>query len=296
MSNKLYKMGYFKIMTIYLLSSIGYIFSDIEKCTEPIKHYKELGCHPAVEEGRHCPTRYLCPNLTQFEEDRCHYREKEYYATQRLTDDKTADQCVTRCTCSDAVTPRAFKCKEINCPHTNGEVDPTKCVGQYNFGKCCPEKYLCDEAEIEELAQCKYDGEIYLEGEKFYPEKEKCWSCICRKKFDTTKIIGNPNCREIDCGIELRYFSELRRGCIPIYYEDRCCPTDWKCPEPTDTIQRNGFPKFGQKNYCRYGDLKLKLGDILKTEDKCLKCVCGIPPIAHCMIDEDCVVEEDSQR
>lgn len=41
------------------------------------------------------------------------------------------------------VSPRAFKCKEIACPHSNGEIDPTKCVGQYNFGKCCPEKYLC---------------------------------------------------------------------------------------------------------------------------------------------------------
>lgn len=86
-----------------------------------------------------------------------------------------------------------------------------------------------EEQEIEELAQCKYDGEIYLEGEKFYPEKEKCWSCICKPGFNDSTIIGNPNCREIDCGIELRYFQELRKGCIPIYYEDRCCPTDWKC-------------------------------------------------------------------
>lgn len=41
--------------------------------------------------------------------------------------------------------PRAFKCKEIICPHFNGEIDPTKCVGQYKFGSCCPEKYLCGE-------------------------------------------------------------------------------------------------------------------------------------------------------
>lgn len=88
-----------------------------------------------------------------------------------------------------------------------------------------------EEQEIEELAQCKYDGEIYLEGEKFYPESEKCWSCICKPDFNTSMIIGNPNCTEIDCGIELRNFQELRKGCIPIYYEDRCCPTDWKCRE-----------------------------------------------------------------
>lgn len=86
-----------------------------------------------------------------------------------------------------------------------------------------------EEAEIESLAQCKFEGEIYLEGEKFYPEKEKCFSCICREGFDGSSIRGNPHCREIDCGIELRYFKELRNGCIPVYYEDRCCPTDWKC-------------------------------------------------------------------
>lgn len=61
-------------------------------------------------------------------------------------------------------------------------------------------------------------------------------------------------------------------------------------------MQRNGYPKGGHRIYCKYGDLKMKIGDTLKTDDKCLKCVCGIPPLPHCMIDEDCVVEEESQH
>lgn len=160
------------------------------------------------------------------------------------------------------------------------------------------------------MAQCKYDDEIYLEGEKFYPLTEKCHSCICHEKFNGTYIRGNPHCREIDCSIELLYFRELRIGCIPIYYEDRCCPTDWKCrkffcvsqpkvltfhftAEPGDEVQRNGYRGGNPKIYCQFGEHKLKIGDTLKTEDKCLKCACSIPPMAHCMVDESCLVSEE---
>jgi len=307
MSNQL------SIALCVVCTMIGYAYADIEKCTEPIKHYKELGCHPAVEEGKHCPTRYICPYIPHFEPDVCHYKEVMYYTTQRLADEVTADQCVQKCVCSDEATPRAFKCKEINCPHNTGKIDPTQCVDQYKYGNCCPHKYLCgktsrgpmeksssfkfsEEHEIDALAQCKYDDEIYLEGEKFYPEKEKCFSCICHADFDGSQIRGNKYCREIDCGIELRFFNELRNGCIPIYYEDRCCPTDWKCPEPTDQVQRNGYRGGNPFIYCKFGDLKLKIGDTLKTEDKCLKCTCAIPPMAHCMVDDACLVSEEDEN
>lgn len=116
-----------------------------------------------------------------------------------------------------------------------------------------------EEEEIEALAQCKYDGEIYLEGEKFYPEKEKCHSCICKANFDTSTIRDNPNCREIDCGIELRYFQELRNGCIPVYYEDRCCPTDWKCRKFS-----NLYVYFHGREWCN-----IHIGITLTTLSEC---------------------------
>lgn len=99
MSNQL------SIALCVVCTMIGYAYADIEKCTEPIKHYKELGCHPAVEEGKHCPTRYICPYIPHFEPDVCHYKEVMYYTTQRLADEVTADQCVQKCVCSDEATP-----------------------------------------------------------------------------------------------------------------------------------------------------------------------------------------------
>lgn len=76
------------------------------------------------------------------------------------------------------------------------------------------------------------DGREYYEGEKMYPEEESCYSCRCAKDFDNSTIVGNAHCEEVDCGIQLRYMSNLQKECVPVYYgSNRCCPISWRCRE-----------------------------------------------------------------
>lgn len=78
---------------------------------------------------------------------------------------------------------------------------------------------------------CQHQGNLYKEGDTFYPEDTPCYTCICDKNFDGLEpIASNRNCRKIDCGLELRHFHELRQGCVPIYFKtSSCCPHDFRC-------------------------------------------------------------------
>lgn len=63
-----------------------------------------------------------------------------------------------------------------------------------------------------------------------YPNNDTCYKCLCTESFDnTTSIESNPNCKRIDCGVEMRHLNEIRRGCVPVYFENHCCPIDYKC-------------------------------------------------------------------
>lgn len=85
------------------------------------------------------------------------------------------------------------------------------------------------------LPQCRFRGETYNYGEKFVPQSHyaACHHCVCDEHFDnSTSIEENKNCKKVDCGLQLRYLDELRKGCIPIYFRDtKCCPIGFRCRE-----------------------------------------------------------------
>lgn len=82
-----------------------------------------------------------------------------------------------------------------------------------------------------ERTTCEYNGKIYHEGTKFYPDDVPCHSCVCHKNFNASQPMAtNQFCRKIDCGLELRYLNKMKEGCVPIYFKNSgCCPIDFKC-------------------------------------------------------------------
>lgn len=70
----------------------------------------------------------------------------------------------------------------------------------------------------------------YKKGEMMY--LDDCYQCICAEGFDNTTLVGNKDCKRIDCSLEIHYADKIKHGCVPIYYEkSTCCPIDWRCRE-----------------------------------------------------------------
>lgn len=71
---------------------------------------------------------------------------------------------------------------------------------------------------------CKYDGKEYKIGEYIQPKKP-CRSCICTEKWTDE---DGPGCSDVDCLAGI-YAGKIRSGCIPIYFESKCCLSETYC-------------------------------------------------------------------
>lgn len=71
-----------------------------------------------------------------------------------------------------------------------------------------------------------------------FPRSSSCYSCICSNTFDKSiSPESNPDCKLVDCEMEIHYFHELRRGCVPVYYSSSsCCPIRFRCRKFNITI------------------------------------------------------------
>lgn len=85
--------------------------------------------------------------------------------------------------------------------------------------------------DIRKLAKCSIDGKTYREGERFFPQTSSCHFCICSSTFDASiPPASNKDCHLIDCEMEIHYFDELRKGCVPVYHsKSSCCPMRFRC-------------------------------------------------------------------
>lgn len=262
-----------------------------EPCPAPPKHYSELGCKPIKDEGRCCPNRYECPTLTDRDGKKCHFNGNIYEPGTSLSKaDQELVSCSPGCRCIDNTSPASFVCAHIDCPEFFRHDE--NCVLQYKLSDCCSSSEVCGD-EVEKLSECYLDGTKYLEGQKMYPNDESCYVCQCQKNFDNSTIVGNPNCNEINCGIELRNIGRIMDGCIPVYFgNERCCPISWRCPDDKDTVIVEGR-QDSDKNVdpsmkCKFGNLTLNAGDSISSTDKCISCKCTIPPMPHCIQARDC--------
>ncbi|XP_055627552.1 kielin/chordin-like protein [Toxorhynchites rutilus septentrionalis] len=262
-----------------------------DPCSVPPKHYSELGCKPIKDDGHCCPNRYECPTLTDRDGQKCYFNGNIYEPGNSLSKkDQEMVSCSPGCRCDNRTTPATFTCAYIDCPEFFGRDE--KCIYQYSPYDCCASGRSCGN-EVEKLNECYFDGEKYLEGQKIYPKDESCYTCHCQKDFDNSTVVGNPNCYEISCGIELRNLNSVIQGCIPVYFgNDRCCPISWRCPDDKDTVVVEGRLDADEladpKMQCTFGKLTINFGDSISSDDKCLTCKCTVPPMPHCIQTRDC--------
>lgn len=133
------------------------------------------------------------------------------------------------------------------------------------------------------MTKCRFEGKTYFEGQRIAP-KNLCYSCLCTKTFTNLPVERNPNCKRRDCGFSVWNMNEIRQGCAPIYNgNNACCPSDWRCPNDEDFIVTKPLDR-----QCVFGKLRLNVGDIINSNDKCETCRCLVPPIITCTKTPNC--------
>lgn len=50
-----------------------------------------------------------------------------------------------------------------------------------------------------------------------------------------------------------------------------------------DVIVATSKKTVQSEHTCRYGNLTLNVGEVIQTDEPCLKCFCKIPPMAQCV-------------
>lgn len=262
-----------------------------EKCPEIPKHYEELNCKAITEEGKCCPTRYECPEIPN--DGKCYYNARAYELDVHLPEDEHP-QCSVGCRCKNQypTNKTTIECVSIECPQ-DFNPDP-ECLYLRRVRQCCAD-VICEKSEIEQsnAIKCYYDGKEYKDGDEFRADDNTV--CFCAKGFDNSTLTNNSNCekqkRKLDCNIPLHYFSEVRDGCIPIYYESASqCPIEWICPSESDEKVNQPQSKSvdGNQSTCTFGKLNFALNEELKHAKSCVSCGCWAPPMIHCIQNGHC--------
>merc|ERR1719158_894091 len=184
--------------------------------------------------------------------DMCFYSSVEdpvgkFYAVgEAIPEVSKINSCRQACFCSQHGGGNAhIMCASVDCAYSP-KFSWDTCRPQYDdLNQCCMPGFACGE-ELNKLSTCTLDGKTYYEGQKMYPEKDKCAVCHCKAGWDGD--IEGEFCRKVDCGLQLSG-DKLMRGCQPVYQDNVCCPTDWVCPnkEPTSTEQTRSAIKASDR-------------------------------------------------
>ncbi|XP_042890913.1 multiple epidermal growth factor-like domains protein 10 isoform X2 [Penaeus japonicus] len=245
-------------------------------------HYVAKRCQPLYDRGLCCPTRFSCPQETQLMHDpsRCYHRGNFYQHGDRVT---LGNTCFDKCRCVVGVLPE-IECS-TNC-HSLPQLEPG-CRHLFNPGECCPYGQLCDESSPMHRRDtiCYWGNKTYLEGDTMTFDDLPCQTCVCTSGFTNSTGYG---CYRTDCGLE-RLISKLQSGCTPIYFEKKCCPTDFLCPgDPR--ISRSASERLlhdhaeiPSHSKCRLGDLIVDLGSKVMIRGRQMICRCITPPDLTCV-------------
>lgn len=255
-------------------------------CNVPTKHYSTLKCKPIYKKGSECPERFDCPSITNHDNSKCYFNGDTYALTEQVPNEKVAPFCSALCYCRSGSPFAQFRCTHVDCAEFFHRFDYDNCIRTYKPNRCCSSGKVCGE-EKKKLATCTVDGDEYLAGQRMHPNANKCLTCICHEGFNEANIGSDPNCYETTCGFELFYAKQAYGGAAPAYYEDRCCPWEWRMPKDTDKLIKGSSKNTDKQLQCQYGQLVMNVGDRLETEvtdQYTYECSCQIPPLAQCVM------------
>ncbi|XP_037032048.1 uncharacterized protein LOC119071284 [Bradysia coprophila] len=259
-------------------------------CPKIPKHYQELGCVGKLDEKGCCFESYDCPDLTELDINECHFKGRSYNISERIPISDTP-LCSHTCLCTEGQygSKVSVQCAYSECSSIiKSKLYSKNCIYHFDSTGCCHIRRTCGDKDIRKLAKCSVDGKTYREGEKFFPQNSSCHYCVCSNSFDESiPPASNKDCHLINCEIEIHYFDELRRGCVPVYHsQSSCCPMRFRCPTENDEVILTDSSSPGKT--CKFGDLNLYVGQRLSPDDKCVECVCKIPPMVDCVRKENC--------
>ncbi|XP_046917019.2 uncharacterized protein LOC124497411 [Dermatophagoides farinae] len=128
-----------------------------------------------------------------------------------------------------------------------------------------------------------------------------CMRCICTENWNSSAIEARPDqlpslldadqisCRRKSCILDLD--PRFRRGCIPVYDPDKCCPVDFICPRTRQMALRVRGVDYGSK-LCHFEGRKYPVGArIYQSRHQaadCVDCECRIPPEFTCLKRKNC--------
>ncbi|XP_076052655.1 uncharacterized protein LOC143032074 [Oratosquilla oratoria] len=210
---------------------------------ENIEQEKDLGVVMSnyLKPSKQSPTL----SLLEVPADKCVYEGREY----ALGEAVEVDPCSADCHCrpSQDNRPRVTRA-HIECPDLFVPRKPN-CRPIYELDKCCSVDEECLEPGTPQVAQprgvtCLWKNQSYKEGDKMYFDGQfACRQCVCTAEFSDPT---GPGCKDVFCGIELRYMDRVTAGCTPINFEDGCCPIGWLCPEDAGKLQVHGTTETGK--------------------------------------------------
>ncbi|XP_018579101.1 uncharacterized protein LOC108917127 [Anoplophora glabripennis] len=248
--------------------------------------YEDLGCRPVKKDGRGCAIQYECDDFTQ-KNDSCLFRGKTYALNEQIRNELTYGSCSVGCFCENHSGPPKFMCAVLDCPEWLGSPIKPGCYRKFELDKCCSVGMNCP-SESNPLAECSVDGNVYKEGEKFYP-KNTCLKCVCGK--DWKGRFEQPFCQRSLCNSQINREEELHKKCAHVYFskEVLCCPDTWVCPSPSDQITKiNNNVESNSDLSCVFGSKTLKLGEGFQTKvsyfgpERDVQCECVVPPLLTC--------------
>ncbi|KAI9565498.1 hypothetical protein GHT06_009290 [Daphnia sinensis] len=209
--------------------------AECEQVTCPIsnKRYFERGCLPEYKGKACCPTSFSCPD-DKSAKGVCHYGGNTYQLGQQVAAVSEDQPCKTNCFCVSSVEHQdgaTIKCSDVECP----VVDPPAkgkdgCELVTKPNTCCPSYHCHDHSsEEKEVDICLLNGQEYTKGQAI-PTGDPCKTCTCVEGFTG---LNGPGCRETQCLIDNRV------GCVPVYTDNVCCPTSYKCAKDATTGAEN---------------------------------------------------------
>uniref|UniRef100_A0A2M4BWS8 Putative secreted protein n=2 Tax=Anopheles marajoara TaxID=58244 RepID=A0A2M4BWS8_9DIPT len=280
-------------VVFFLISFLEVQLLVARRCPEPTKHYTTIGCIPSEQQtSAGCPRWFDCSELAHRTSDKCYLYGQVYQLNDQVPDGKIRSTCSALCTCqrNAARGVAEFHCAHIDCPEFLTPPNRTGCVRQYRVRECCATRQVCGEKKAH-LIRCTHGDTRYYEGERMNFADDPCRTCICTEHFNATDPLSDTKCFTNDCPFELISPSVLMSGAAPVYYNNGCCPWEWRMPKPEDRLGESGNGASSVARSlpyrCRYGNLTLLAGQSLVpdvTATGTYECKCAIPPMIHCIL------------